>query len=422
LSELSTVETFPATVFTLDNGLTVIHQEMPATPVVVVDVWVKAGATREPEPWSGMAHFLEHMIFKGTDRIAPGLFDWAIESRGGVANAATSHDYAHFFITSAAQYLEDTLHPLAELLLHAAIPEDEFARERAVVLEELHQSQDSPDWVEFQAMMETLYPDHPYGRSVLGTEETLMARSPEEMRRFHRCHYQPENMAVAIVGGVDEGRARDLVSRAFGCFGHPEDCPSTNGNGTPKLAGIRHEELLLPNVEQARMTMAWSGPGVENLRNGYGLDLLSVLLAEGRSSRLVQLLREDRQLVHGLGSGFSLQQESSLFTINATLELENVEEVEHLICECLAEIGDRPISPTEIDRGKRLLCNDYAFSTETPGQLAGLYGYYFTVAKPELSVTYPRQIQSLDPEELQQIAKTHISPERYVMTVVKPLS
>lgn len=408
--------------FTLNNGLTVIHQEMPATPVVVVDVWVKAGATREPEPWSGIAHFLEHMIFKGTEQIAPGLFDRVIESRGGVANAATSHDYAHFFITSASQYLEETLTPLADLLLHAAIPDDEFVRERSVVLEELRQSQDSPDWVEFQAMMETLYGDHPYGRSVLGTEATLMARSPEEMRRFHRCHYQPENMAVVIVGGVSEKRSQDLVSQAFGSFFNREDCPTTNGYHQPKLTGILHEELLLPNIEEARITMAWSGPGVENIRHGYGLDLISVLLAEGRTSRLVQLLREDRQLVDCISSGFSLQRESSLFTINAYLSVENIQEVEYLICQCLADLAESPMSAAELHRSKRLLCNDYAFSTETPGQLAGLYGYYFTVATPEISVTYPHQIQSLEAAELQEIAKTYLSPERYAMTVVKPLS
>ncbi|BAI88654.1 MULTISPECIES: M16 family metallopeptidase [Limnospira] len=421
MSKLSTIATFPANVFTLDNGLTVIHQEIPATPVVVVDVWVRAGATREPEPWSGMAHFLEHMIFKGTEKIAPGLFDWVIESRGGVANAATSHDYAHFFITSAAQYLEETLSPLADLLLHAAIPDDEFVRERSVVLEELRQSQDSPDWIEFQAMMETLYGNHPYGRSVLGTEATLMPRTPDEMRQFHRCHYQPENMAVVIVGGVSEKRSQDLVSQAFGSFYHREECPTTNGYHQPKLRGILHEELLLPNVEQPRITMAWSGPGVENIRHGYGLDLISVLLAEGRTSRLVQLLREDRQLVDCISSGFSLQRESSLFTINACLDIDNIEEVEHLICECLGNLAETPMSSAELDRCKRLLCNDYAFSTETPGQLAGLYGYYFTVAKPEISVSYPHQIKSLEAAELKEIAKTYLSPERYAMTVVKPL-
>ena len=126
---------FPASVVRLDNGLTVIHQEINTTPVVVVDVWIKAGARCEPDAWTGMAHFLEHMVFKGTEQILPGMFDAAIENRGGLTNAATSHDYAHFYMTVAADDLEHALPYLASLLLHAAIPADEFVRERHVVIE-----------------------------------------------------------------------------------------------------------------------------------------------------------------------------------------------------------------------------------------------------------------------------------------------
>ncbi|MFN7852566.1 MAG: M16 family metallopeptidase, partial [Dolichospermum sp.] len=108
---------FPGSVIKLDNGLTFIHQEISTTPVVIADVWVRAGANLEPEPWFGMAHFLEHMIFKGTPNLLPGEFDYHIEKIGGVSNAATSHDYAHYSITTAANYLEHTLPHLGELLL-----------------------------------------------------------------------------------------------------------------------------------------------------------------------------------------------------------------------------------------------------------------------------------------------------------------
>jgi zinc protease len=180
---------FPAHLVTLDSGLTIIHQQTPATPVAAVDVWIKAGAIAEPDEWAGMAHFLEHMIFKGTEQLAPGCFDLEIERRGGMTNAATSYDYAHYFINTAAQHLEETLPYLAELLLHAAIPDDEFGRERQVVLEEIHQAYDDPDWVAFQSLNEMVYQRHPYGRSILGSEETLLARSPAEMRQFHGGEY-----------------------------------------------------------------------------------------------------------------------------------------------------------------------------------------------------------------------------------------
>lgn len=415
-----TAPVFPAAVSKLDSGLTVIHQHLPATPVVVVDVWLQAGATREPENWSGMAHFLEHMIFKGTPALAPGVFDYLIENRGGMTNAATSHDYAHYFLTTAAPYLEDTLPHLAELLLNAAIPEDEFVRERDVVLEEIRQSYDDPDWIGFQALSESVYQRHPYGRSVLGTEPELMQHSPEAMRCFHRAHYQPENMTVVIVGGIAQEPALELVSRTFQQFSEPNKCPQPEAMGQPLMAGIRRQELYLPRLEQARLLMAWPGPGVDFFHSAYGLDLLSVLLAEGRSSRLVQDLREDQQLVQAISSNFSLQRESSLFTISAWLEPQHLERVESLIRAHLNELQNIPVSEGELARCKRLLCNDYAFSTETPTQLAGLYGYYNTIAEAQLAVIYPEQIQSFQAEDLQRLVEQNLSPHSYAVTVLKP--
>ncbi len=419
--ELLTRNSFPAHLTTLANGLTIIHHALTGSSVVAVDVWVKAGAIAEPDHWSGMAHFLEHMIFKGTDRVPPGCFDQVIENRGGVANAATSHDYAHYYISTTAEHLGETLPYLAELLLHAAIPDAEFDRERDVVLEEIRQSQDDPDWLAFQALMDHTYQNHAYGRPVLGTEERLIERSPDEMRGFHRTHYQPENMTVVVVGDIGHNQTLDLVQKAFAQFELPSSCPPASSlQAELPLRGIRRQELFLPRIEQSRLLMAWVGPGVDQLRNAYGLDLLSVILAGGRSSQLVRELREEKQLVQGIGSNFSLQRDSSLFTISAWLTPQHVKDVEAIICQHLAQLGSAPISAAELNRCQRLLCNDYAFSTETSSQLAGLYGYYNTIARAEISVTYPDQISSFCPVELQNLAQSFLSPERYVTTVLNP--
>ncbi len=250
---------FPAHIVKLDNGLTVIHQYIPATPVVVVDVWVRAGARQEPDRWSGMAHFLEHMIFKGTEKLGPGIFDRIIEHRGGIANAATSHDYAHFFITSAAKYIEEIVPALAELLLRASIPESEFVTEREVVLEEIRQSQDCPDDLGFQALMENVYQLHPYGRSVMGKEALLREREVDEMRCFHRYHYQPENMAVVVVGGVEQTQVIELVSTAFEQFSQKcSDCPQVEIEAGALITEVRRQEIHLPRLEQGRLTTNFS--------------------------------------------------------------------------------------------------------------------------------------------------------------------
>ncbi len=411
----------PASVLNLDNGLTLIHQYVPTTPVAVVDVWVRAGAIAEPDPWCGMAHFLEHMIFKGTEHIGPGVFDRVIENQGGITNAATSHDYAHYFITIAAQYLDNALPYLADLLLKAAIPADEFVREREVVLEEIHQAFDNPDWLGFQRLTESVYQQHPYGRPILGTKQKLMQRSPEEMRCFHREHYQPKNMTVVVVGGVPKNRAADLVNGIFQSDSIGADYPTFGLEAEPPITGIRRQELDLPRLEQARLMLAWVGPGADRLNDANGLDLLSVLLAEGRSSRLVRELREDKQLVQAISSSFSLQQQSSLFTIAAWLEPEHLEQVEAIIRDRIAELQTTLIAPEEIARCKRLLTNDYAFSTEAPSQLAGLYGYYNTIAHIDQAFTYPDQIQAFQAQTLQKIAQHYLSPNHYAVTVLKPI-
>lgn len=403
---------------TLPNGLTIIHQEM-ATPAAVVDVWVRAGASKEPAAWAGMAHFLEHMVFKGTHRIQPGEFDWAIESQGGMTNAATSHDYAHFYITVAAAALPQTLPYLADLLLCAAIPADEFVRERQVVLEEIRQAYDNPDWVGYQALCELLYGDHVYSRAVLGTPEVLTARSPEEMRRFHQSHYQPENMTVVIAGGVSQQVAIDLVQQSFNRFASPIWCPEAKAEPLPKPVHQRRV-ITLPNIEQSRLTMAWMGPGIEDLPVACGLDLMSVLLGAGQTSRLVRELREERQLVQDVSSSFSLQADCSVLSLSMWLAVEDVETVERVVCDRIYQLSQACISHTELARAKRLLLTDYAFSTETPGQIAGLYGYYATIADPSLAISYPQQIQATTASSLQQIAQAHLNAERYTAVVINP--
>ena len=420
LSERPNQSIFPANITKLDHGLTLIHQYLPATPVVVADVWVSAGAIAEPDDWYGMAHFLEHMIFKGSKSIAPGQFDQVIENSGGITNAATSYDYAHFFLTTAASYLPETFPYLAEILLHAAIPDEEFYRERDVVLEEIRSCQDDPDWIAFQALCENIYQYHPYGRSILGDEEILMKHTPNQMRCFHQTYYQPENMTVVIVGGVEQELALSLVNKTFGKFSIRGECPPTVTEAEPPLIEIRRTQVYLPRIEQARLSMGWLGPGVEQLQDAFGLDLLSVVLASGRSSRLVRELREEKQLVLDIDSSFSLQRDSSLFTINVWLEAKYLEIVEQIICDRLLELQTSPITEIELARCKRLLCNDYTFSTETPGQLAGLYGYYSTITNVGLSVTYPFHIQKLEVLDIQRIANQYLSPSRYAVTVLRP--
>ncbi|MGL5795774.1 MAG: M16 family metallopeptidase [Waterburya sp.] len=411
---------FNAKTFQLNNGLTIIHQHLPATPVVVTDIWVKAGAIAEPVEWSGMAHFLEHMIFKGSPNVMVGEFDWLIENTGGVANAATSYDYAHFYLTTAAPHLDQTLPCLADILLRATIPDEEFIREREVVLEELHSSHDDPDFLGFQALCQNTYQCHPYRRSILGDKELLLEHTPNQMRCFHRTHYQPENMTIVIVGGIEQEKALALVHENFSEFSVRSECPSVVVEAEPPAIAIRRQELHLPRIEHARLLMAWICPGSEHLEDAIALDLIALILAGGRSSGLVRELREERQLVMDIDCHLSLQKDSSMFSINAWLLPESLEIVEQIISDRLNKLQNQLIPEVEILRAKRQLINDYIFSTETPNQLASIYGFYNIVATASQSAMYPQIISQLDAEQLQAIARRYLSPERYAVTTLKP--
>lgn len=413
-------DSFAASIFRLDHGLTVIHQHVPVTPVVVVDVWIDAGAIAEPDEWTGMAHFLEHMIFKGTRDIPPGLFDYLIENRGGMTNAATSHDYAHFYLTTRVDRIGDTLPLLAEILLRAEIADEEFYREKDVVLEELRSCYDDPDWIVYQTLLETVYRAHPYGRSILGDEASLARLTPNQMRCFHRAHYRPEKMTVAIVGGIDRQQALSLIESAFGEFPAPGECPGANVEAEPPPIEIRRSRLYLPDLEHSRLLAGWIGPGIDRLEDAFGLDVLSVILAGGRCSRLVRHLREELRIVLDIESNFSLQRDSSLFTIGARLSSSRVSEVEAIVREHITDLQHRPVTDEELHRAKRLLCHDYIFTTETPGQLAGLYGYYQTLKDARLAVLYPEAIENFQPHDLQRLARQYLSPERYAITILQP--
>ncbi len=419
----------PAEMFRLENGLTLIYQFL-ASPVVAVDVWVSAGAAVDPLQQAGMAHFLEHLIFKGTEKTLPGVFDRLVEGCGGATNASTAYDYAHFYITMAATQLEAVLPIFADLLLNAAIPEAEFEPERQVVLEELRQAHDDPDWVGFQALVEQVYAqdvEHPYCRPILGTEAQLLTQSPEHLRQFHRSHYRPEHLTVVVAGGVGRDRALALLNQHFGA---PAPMPSTPrplapiprppDPATSLPPAPRRQLLHLPNLEQPRLMLAWPGPSNEQPEAGAGLDLLAAVLTEGRLSRLVKTLREEHRWVSDVDCDYSSDRLGGLFTLTAWLEAEYLDPVEAFIREQILALQQTPVAPSELHRVQIQLIREFAFSLETPGDFAELYGYAHTVADLATAFDYPSLIERCTPADLQRLAQTYLSPEQSCVTVLCP--
>ena len=445
----------PAEILRLDNGLTLIYQPLPSE-VATVDVWVPAGAAADSCSYSGMAHFLEHLIFKGTPTTRPGDFDALVENCGGFTNAATGYDYAHYYITTAAELLGHVLPTFADLLLNAAIPTEEFERERQVVLEELRQAKDDPDWVGFQALINQVYGQdipHPYGRSILGTEAHLQAQSPELLRQFHRHHYQPDNMTVVVAGGVPRDRTLDWIQTHFVGQGARQGPvaqaslakdPSTKdliAKGliaqdrvtkaltTPPKTSLKHpsqqasrQVLTLPNLEQARLMWAWIGPGLEDPETATGLDLLTAILTDGRLSRLVQELRESRRWVTDVESDYSCDRLGGLFTLTAWLDLEYLEAVEQAVQTQILDLQRRPVDLSELKRGQIQLERDFIFSLETPEDFAELYGHSSIIPDLDRVFDYPQWVQAWTPQSLHKLAQQYLSPDQARLTVLRPQS
>jgi len=434
-----------ATFLKLGNGVTLVHQEMPTASVASVDIWVKAGASKDPDQVLGMAHFLEHMIFKGTEAIAAGEFDLVIESEGGVSNAATSLDYAHYSFTVAASRFAITLPYLAQMLLKARIDEEDLEQERLVVLEELRQAMDDPDWCAYQHLMETAYPSsHPYSRSVLGDEATIKQITADEMREYHRSHYLPENMTVAIAGAVTREEAITVVNAAFNndafvrnnfvsnnCMHNGrntniscENIESESVAITPDYQKNRRNTISLPNVQHSRLNIAWIAASVANLEEAIQLELVAMLLTEGRSSRLIQDLLEDSGLVQDISSSFALQQEAGLFTISAYLEAANLQLVEDRIMQQVIDLINHQVSEVELNRAKRSLCNHFIFALESPSQLANFLGYHSLLGCENLcrdwTTAYSDIIKKVQPIDLQSLVKKYLSPDNCVVTCVIP--
>jgi predicted Zn-dependent peptidase len=361
------------------------------------------------------------MIFKGTSRIAPGEFDRRIEGRGGVTNAATSQDYTHYYITVAQRDYAEALPLLADLVCNARIPEDEFEQERLVVLEEIRRSQDNPDRTAYDLLTTNSYQDHPYARPVLGYPETLMNMTPETMRQFHRSRYQPRALTVVLVGGLPERELLEVAEPLFAQLPvYKEGAAHAQVTPVLPLTHAHRIEQSQARIENSRLLMGFLGPSAAQPDDILALEVISVILTEGRTARLTRELREEKGWVRYIGSYCGFSHDPGLFTFSAQLDRQYLESVEAAIYHQIEQIQQGAFSEEELQRAKSMLLNDFIFGTETPSQLASLYGYYQTVAELDLALLYPQQLKDLSAEALVQAAKKYLNPDKAVVVALHP--
>lgn len=413
------------TLHRLSNGLTIVAEQMPVD-AVNLNIWLGVGSAVESDDINGMAHFLEHMIFKGTQRLQSGEFERLIEQRGAVTNAATSQDYTHYYITTAPQDFAELAPHQIEVLLNAAIPDDAFERERSVVLEEIRRSEDNARRRVFSRSMEAGFERLPYRRAVLGPAAVVESLKPQQMRDFHATWYRPQSMTAVAVGNLPVNQLIDIVATSFDQLATPRPIAHYSPevpDSTPEapFTTLERSEYTDPSLQQARLVMMWRVPGMTDLSQTYALDVLSSVLARGRTARLIKDLREERRWVTSISVSNMTYISQGLFYISAQLPTENLERVEAAIAQHLRTLHSELVTATEIQRVNTLVANRFIFGNEAPSDRAGLYGYYQAIMgdlTPALN--YPALIQSVTAEQVQAAIQQYLSPDAYRVVTMKP--
>ena len=406
----------------LPNGLTIVAQQMPVD-AVNLSLWLNVGSAIEANAINGMAHFLEHMVFKGSQQLSIGEFERQIEARGAVTNAATSQDYTQYYITTAPKDFASLAPLQIDVVLNCLIPDEAFELERLVVLEEIRRSDDNPNRRTFQRAIETAFDQLPYRRPVLGTVEVISQLSPQQMRDFHATWYQPQSITAVAVGNLPEEELIEIVETGFtaASTSHPSGQQPSTRASEPPFTEIVRREFVDDSLQQARLMMLWRVPGLNHLSDTYALDVLAAILASGRTSRLKADLREHRSLVTQISASNMTQRLQGTFYISAQLPVENLEIVEAAIANHIHKLQTEPILESEIARIRTQVANRFIFSNETPSDRANLYGYYQSMlGSLEPALNYPAKIQALETNDLLAAAQKYLSPTAYGAVVIKP--
>ena len=355
----------------LNNGTSVVEIDLPEAPVVCLDLWCRAGSAWESEAESGIAHFLEHMVFKGSQHLEAGDFDLKVEALGGNSNAATGFDDVHYHVLMPPQAAPEALDLLLDLVLQPRLDAEDFQMERQVVLEELAQSEDQPEEVAFQDLLRRACHGHAYGLPILGRREALEAHTPEAMAQFHGHHYRSNRISLAVAGPLQGLELMDqLEGSPLGQLKHSEAITAP----APLQLLPGEARLALPRLEAARLLMAWQLPGAADQDAVMGGDLLTTLLAEGRRSRLVERLRERLRLVESIDLDLNVLESGCLVLLEAVCEPEQLPAVQAEVNRVLLELQEQSPGEPEMERARRLVGNGYRFSLEVAGSVAAMVG------------------------------------------------
>jgi zinc protease len=401
----------------LDNGLTLLVKETPATRVATVQIWIKAGSVYEETDEGGITHLIEHMIFKGTPARKAGEVAADIEEVGGQINAYTSFEYTVYHATLSARHWGLALDVLADAVLNSTFDAEELEREKKVVLEEISMREDRPQLRMFQELMSKSYQVHPYRLPVIGTRESVSSFSREDIINYVQKHYHPENFTVVIAGDVRFREVETLVKKLLGNTPKGEDL-------SPDLPREPVREApeffkMSGDIKQTHLAMAFPITPF-NHPDSPVLDIIAGVLGQGETSRLYHQLRNEQGLVYQISASAFTPRDAGLFEIFATLDSDKVKPA---IATALAEIFKLkylPIDEAELVRVKHNLESDFVFGLERVEGQARIIGSFEFLAGDPREDEYLSRIRSVTREDIMRVATSFFNPEKLITGIIAP--
>lgn len=368
-----TVRETPLETFTLDNGMPVYALVNREQPLVTLDMWVRTGSKDEPESVAGISHFLEHMLFKGTERLAVGEYDRRIEGLGGYLNAATSTDYTHYYIVVPSEHMEAALIDMADVMLHSTIDAGEVERERQVILEEIRLKEDNPMGFLYDEIVRRSYVDGPYRHTVIGNRGSVSAMTRDQLAGHHDRFYVPGNMALVVAGDVDVDVLRRRLRSLFSSHTAPLD--PWRDEAPPSIFAGPQQATWQRDWQQTYFMMTWPGPAMDSIERMVAVEMAYQLMAGGRMARLVNSLREKQNLVTSIGAWFPSNKYPSFFAIHGACAADQLNAVRDAVNAELEKARDRGFTREEMDRARRQLMTGHAYQVETNTGKAEVVGY-----------------------------------------------
>ncbi|HDH96988.1 MAG TPA: insulinase family protein, partial [Proteobacteria bacterium] len=403
---------------TLPNGLKVYIKEEHFAPVVAAYLWVRSGSVDELDEEAGLAHVHEHMIFKGTPKRPTGQIAREIEGAGGDINAFTSFEHTVYHITIAKRFYPIALDVLADAVAHASFDEGELKKELAVIKEELKRSRDNPAYRLQDEMFKLAYRVHPFGRPIIGYERTLDSFERSDVLQFFRKQYVAGNMFLVVVGDFKVDEVWAHIERYF------SQIPKGEPQKPEKPIEPQQTEMRV-KIEQMPISKAYLGLCFHTVgalhRDAPALDLLSVILSTGESSRLYNRIKVQKELMHEVWSYSYTPKDPGLFAVGGTLDPAKLLDAVRATAKEVFELTDEHVGRRELQKAKNQLISELTFERETVQGQARKLGYYIDVSgDPYYEERYIASINALTSADLLRAAKRYFIPQGASIVVLLP--